>query len=314
MQVDVGQQRGNDPALRGAGDAASDHPVLHHPGAQHGAQELEDVTVADALLDRLHQPVVRDRLEARGDIRLDHPPSTLVGLVDEHLQRVVSPALGTKPKRARQEVGFEDRLDRRFQRRLHDAVTDSGDRQRSLLTRAGLWYEHPTRRQRPPTAVLEVRGQLVEQPSNPVPLDVSDADLVDARSAAVAAHLLPRALQHVSAIDLVIERVEPSFGVGLGRPVQRPLQVLDLVVLGGTSHEGTHQPFPTPKRIDEAAALPSPAVVLSARLKQYYGRLRRPPGSQPTSRRKPVIGRGAPAATSQTTGPGRASPVPAVTI
>jgi len=37
-------------------------------------------------------------------------------------------------------------------------------------------------------------------------------------------------------------------------------------------------------RIDEAAALPSPAVVLSARLDRYYGRLRRPPGRLPTSR------------------------------
>jgi len=35
------------------------------------------------------------------------------------------------------------------------------------------------------------------------------------------------------------------------------------------------------KRIDEAAALPSPAVVLSVRLKRYYGRLRRPPGTRP---------------------------------
>jgi hypothetical protein len=78
--------------------------------------------------------------------------------------------------------------------------------------------------------------------------------------------------------------VKPSFGVGLGRPVERSLQDLDLVLLGGTSHEGTHRPFPAPKRIDEAAALPSPAVVLSARLNRYYGRLRRPPGSTPTSR------------------------------
>jgi hypothetical protein len=37
-------------------------------------------------------------------------------------------------------------------------------------------------------------------------------------------------------------------------------------------------------RTDEAAALPSPAVMLSARLKQYYGRLRRPPGQPSTSR------------------------------
>src|SRR5712691_5925361 len=36
--------------------------------------------------------------------------------------------------------------------------------------------------------------------------------------------------------------------------------------------------------MDEAAALPSPRVLLSPRLQRYYGRLRRPPGSTPTSR------------------------------
>ena len=36
--------------------------------------------------------------------------------------------------------------------------------------------------------------------------------------------------------------------------------------------------------MDEAAALPSPRVVLSRRLKRYYGRLRHPPGTLSTSR------------------------------
>src|SRR3990170_8541683 len=36
--------------------------------------------------------------------------------------------------------------------------------------------------------------------------------------------------------------------------------------------------------MDEVAALPSPRVLLSRRLKRYYGRLRRPPGLPPTSR------------------------------
>ena len=36
--------------------------------------------------------------------------------------------------------------------------------------------------------------------------------------------------------------------------------------------------------MDEAAALPSPRVLLSRRLKRYYGRLRLPPGTRSTSR------------------------------
>ena len=54
---------------------------------------------------------------------------------------------------------------------------------------------------------------------------------------------------------------------------------------GGTSHIGTHRaPSLTELRMNEAAALPSPAVVLSARLDRYYDRLRLPPGTQSISR------------------------------
>ena len=53
---------------------------------------------------------------------------------------------------------------------------------------------------------------------------------------------------------------------------------------------------------------------MSARLDRYYGRLRRPPGTPPTSRRKPVIGRDHSGDNSQAAGPGRASPVPAATF
>ena len=42
--------------------------------------------------------------------------------------------------------------------------------------------------------------------------------------------------------------------------------------------------------MNEAAALPSPRVLLSRRLKQYYGRLRLPPGSRPLPGSSPVIG------------------------
>jgi site-specific DNA recombinase len=58
------------PALRSPGAAAPDRRILHHPRAQHRAQELQDVTVDDPFLDRRHQLRVRDRLETVGDIRL----------------------------------------------------------------------------------------------------------------------------------------------------------------------------------------------------------------------------------------------------
>src|SRR5215211_7203125 len=59
--------------------------------------------------------------------------------------------------------------------------------------------------------------------------------------------------------------------------------------------------------MNEAAALPSPAVLLSARVNRYYGRLRRPPGSPPLPGSTPVIGRNTPTAPSRRL-PGRGGP------
>src|ERR1700739_2893405 len=101
--------------------------------------------------------------------------------------------------------------------------------------------------------------------------------------------------------------LQPSPGFGLGRPVQRVLQGTHLIqrnlvndtdsAVGGTSTNGTHRAPPqSSARIDEAVALPSPAVMLSARLDRYYGHLRRPPGWLALPGSSPVIGRRAPTA------------------
>jgi hypothetical protein len=146
-------------------------------------------------------------------------------------------ALRAKPERARQEVRLTHRLDHQLHGGPNDAVADGGDRERAKLLAPGLQYEHPAGGKRTPTPVPQVRGQLVQQTRDPVLLDVGDGLSVDAGRALVGAHQLPRALQHVPAMDLVVERVESSSGIGLGRPVKRSLQFSDLVLLGGPSHD-----------------------------------------------------------------------------
>jgi len=66
---------------------------------------------------------------------------------------------------------------------------------------------------------------------------------------------------------------------------------------GGPSRiSGTHRSGPPSLRVNEAAALPSPQVVLSCRSDRYYGRLRLPPGTPPLPGSSPVIGQGLPRA------------------
>ena len=84
---------------------------------------------------------------------------------------------------------------------------------------------------------------------------------------------------------------------------------------GGPSRtSGTHRSGPFSVRVNEEAALPCPQVVLSCRSERYYGRLRLPPGTPPTSRLHTGYRTASSAPARSTLRPGRVSPVPAATI
>ena len=178
--------------------------------------------------------------------------------------------LGPNPARPRQEVAFEDRFDRRLQSRLHDAVTHARDRERTLLVRTGLGDPHPAGWQRPVLSSLEVRGQFVEQPGHPLVLDVGDG-----RWSMPAAPRLrrtaPGALQHVPAMDLVIE-VRGTIARGRPWPPGKAFAAGLGPCLAWRGQSRGHSPALSCTGTHRRSSGPSsPAVVLSARLKQYYG-------------------------------------------
>src|SRR5262249_56558410 len=53
--------------------------------------------ITDPLLDRRHQPIMRNRLKTRGDIRLHHPTPAPLGLIDQDLEGIVRRALWRNP-------------------------------------------------------------------------------------------------------------------------------------------------------------------------------------------------------------------------
>ena len=53
IQVDVGQVRGEDPALRRAAECGVPHPVLQVPGSQHLADQSKQPVIVDLLIQRL---------------------------------------------------------------------------------------------------------------------------------------------------------------------------------------------------------------------------------------------------------------------
>ena len=165
VQVDVAQQRRDHPALRGAGHGRRDRARPPSPRRAASRAAASGRPVADPFLDRLHQLVVRNRLETVGDVRLDHPPPAPPGLIDEHLQGIVrrAPRAGTRTSTAAKsasKIGSSTIFSAACTIRSRTVGIDSG----RCSVAAGLRDEHPARRQRPIAAVPQVRGQLVEQP------------------------------------------------------------------------------------------------------------------------------------------------------
>jgi hypothetical protein len=135
-----------------------------------------------------------------------------------------------EPEAARQEIRLEDRLEHDLHGGLHDPVPDRRNGKRPLLApHARLGDIDPPRGPRTIAAFLQLGSQLAEQPGDPVLLDLGQGDLVEARRAVIAAHRDPREPQDITADDLVVQRVEPPSGIGLGRPVKRMLQGTDRI-------------------------------------------------------------------------------------
>ena len=71
--ADVRQQRRQNPALRGAGEGVPVHAVLTEDTRfQKTADQTQHALVGDATADTLHERVVVDLVETRGDVRFEY--------------------------------------------------------------------------------------------------------------------------------------------------------------------------------------------------------------------------------------------------
>ena len=268
---------------------------------------------------------MRNRRKAVGDVRLHHPPAAPPALIDEHLQGIVR-----RPPRAEPEADQSACPLRRPARARSSPRPARSGHEPEESKAASARPAHPAWDITPCARAADDSGlplsSLASSPSSrSMPYSSTAARVILSMPGAplLAAHRSPRAPQHIPAADLVIQRVEPPPGIGLGRPVQRMLQGTDRIsrdtparsLRGGTSPPGTHRAPPRQTlRTDEAAALP----ITGGYVVRPAQPVLRPP---PTPTRpaihfpgSPVIGRHAPATLPQATGPGRASPVPAATI
>ena len=122
----------------------------------------------------------------------------------------------------RLQVGLEDRLQDQHSSHLHHAIFYARNSQRSELA-ITFRDEHASDRPGTIRSVLEFLRQFVQPPVSAVRLDVRKALAVDSRCPAIIAAADEGPLQDVSAIQFVVQRVEPVVRRVLRFGVQRRL-------------------------------------------------------------------------------------------
>ena len=92
--------------------------------------QREHRAVDHPFRDRLHQPVVRNRVEVGGDVGIDDPAHPVLQRRTNGIERIVGGPSRTKAVRVRLEVRLEERFQQQLHRRLDHAVANVGNAQR----------------------------------------------------------------------------------------------------------------------------------------------------------------------------------------
>ena len=163
-----------------------------------------------------------DLVEARRDVRLEHPVITAAGgpVVVDLGDRVLRPASWPEPVGGRLEVGFEDGFQNQFQRGLHDPVGSRGDAQMPDLSRrlGDRLLPYRYRGELPRLQlVLKVGEQLRGLPGDGPWCHAIDSG---GSCAFVARDPVPRRSEEARVIDKVVEIIEATIRIVLRPTVQ----------------------------------------------------------------------------------------------
>src|SRR6266487_4990791 len=203
VQVDVGEQRRDDPAL-GATQVRALPPAVHqHPRLQPLPQEFEHPAVRYALFHEPHQLPVVDGVEKLLNVDLHHVSVSASTQEADRFQRIGGTLLRPETVRASLEVGLEDRFDDHLGRRLYHPIAHRGDPQRPLRP-VRLRYVLPPHRVRPVHARAKALLYIPQKRLHAFLLDHRQRLAVDAGSPLVRPDPLPCLRQNVTPADPVV--------------------------------------------------------------------------------------------------------------
>jgi hypothetical protein len=222
VQVDVGQQRANDPALGNASPSLLSPPLYDDSGTQPLIDQLQHPAITDPPPDQLPKKLVVHLVKEALDVSIQNPPTTDQRLLDRQHCLPRTP-LGPIPIRARQKARFKERLDDDFARLLDHSISNGRDPQQTCPT---IWLRNPHLQHRAGavTLRLQVVRECSEESLDALAFDLFDPHAIDSGNTPVYPHFFPGPPQHIGPDDAVVQSVEPSVPTPLGRKIQSALE------------------------------------------------------------------------------------------
>jgi len=210
-----------------AGGRASDHAVLHDSRAEHrarGALRILRSQTRSSIACINRSCGIASKHEAMSVSTTHRRPcqASSISTCRAPARRPLPP----KAERAGRKVGLKERLDDELAAAHAMRSRAAGIESGRCSEPAGLQYPYPARRKRRTLLSPHVRRQLFEQPLGSAGFHSGDGDAVDAGCAPACAHLQPRTLQNVPAVDLVT-RAHGTVVRGRPPPPCSPLRGLD---------------------------------------------------------------------------------------
>jgi hypothetical protein len=198
--------------------------------------EMQHATIADATSHRLHQFGVGDRVEVPAQVRVDHLgiPASQPGV--DRLDGVQRTAAFTIRVLLRLQIGLENRAENDHGGHLHHAIADRGNTHRSLLA-VRLGNPYPPHGWRSIRLVSQCFRQFPQPAIHAVAFDVRERLAVHARCSAVRTAAAVGVLQHIFAVQFVVQQVEPIAGFSLRFATERRLKFPNLFWRCKTHHQ-----------------------------------------------------------------------------
>jgi hypothetical protein len=211
VEIDIGQQRADAPALHRTDLTASSLAVLQHAGAQPFLDETHDASVGHTVLDEADEPVVVQRIEKATNVRVEHPVHPPRFDADrQRVQRMVRAALRPESVREAEKVLLVDGVQHLDDGALDDFVLQRGNAERPLPPVRLRDVRSPDRT-RSKRAPLEAGGQVAEVDLQHLTVMLPRL-AVDARRRISCQPEIGRA-EPLDVIDVVQQRREPLFPV-----------------------------------------------------------------------------------------------------